>query len=295
MIVFVLGSAGQVGAAIRGRAPQHRISIVESSHADVDICDLAALTRALVRHRPDVVVNCAAYTDVDSAEREPAAAFAVNCDGAANVATACTETGARLVHLSTDYVFGGAAARPDREDDPIRPLGTYAASKAAGEDRVRARDNRHVILRTSWVFGAIGGNFVKTMLRLSAAAPPTINVVDDQHGCPTPADAIADCVLAIAERIAERGFEDWGTYHFCGRPATTWYRFAAAILAGRSAAQLIPIRTADMPRPAPRPLNSVLDCRRIRLAFGIEQPAWIEALDRVRRQIDSEPVSEAAP
>ena len=295
MIVLVLGGSGQVGAAIRARATQSRVRVVGLSHADVDICSPATLNRILDSHRPEVVINCAAYTDVDRAEREPAAAFAVNCDGAANVATACTETGAKLVHLSTDFVFDGATDRPYRADDPVRPLGAYGESKAAGEERVRALNKRHIILRTSWVFGATGGNFVKTMLRLSAAVPPSIDVVDDQHGCPTPADAIADCVLTIAERVAGSGFENWGTYHFCGRPATTWYQFAVAVLAGRSTSRLIPVRTVDFPRPASRPSYSVLDCRRIEQVFGIEQPAWDEALDQVRNQIDGEPIPEASP
>ena len=295
MTVLVLGSGGQIGAALRWRALAGGASLVGLSHADLDVCNLAALSGALAGHRPDGVVNCAAYTDVDRAERERDAAFATNSDGAANIAAACAELGVPLVHLSSDYVFDGDANKPYREDDPVGPLGVYAESKAAGEARVRALHDRHVILRTSWVFGAVGDNFVKTMLRLAGDPSPSINVVDDQLGCPTPAEAIADCIVALLGRLAEDGFDDWGTYHFCGRPAVTWHSFAEAILAGRAGWRLNPVASADMPRPAPRPAYSVLDCTRIRDTFGIEQPDWRPGLNRLLEQIDGKAVIEAGP
>ncbi len=298
MSILVCGGGGQIGTAIRWAALDRGVSLVGLSHADLDICDLAAVTSALVGHRPDVVINCAAHTDVDGAERQRDRVFATNADGAANLAAASAEIGLPLVHLSTDYVFDGAADRPYREDDPVCPVGVYAESKAAGEAHVRALANRHVILRTAWVFGAFGNNFVRTMLRLADQAPPSINVVDDQRGCPTPADAIAECILAICGRISNDGFDGWGTYHFCGRPPVTWYQFAEAVLAGRggqggqASSRLTPVATADMPRRAPRPPNSVLDCSRVRATFAIDQPDWRDGLNRMLEQIEDRTVVE---
>ena len=288
MSILVCGSGGQIGTAIRWAALDQGISLVGLTHADLDICDLAAVTAALVGHRPDVVINCAAHTDVDGAERQRDRAFATNADGAANLAAAAAEIGLPLVHLSTDHVFDGAAGRPYREDDPVRPVGVYGESKAAGEAHVRALAGRHVIVRTAWVFGAFGDNFVKTMLRLADQAPPSINVVDDQRGCPTPADAVAECILAICSRVTDDDFSLWGTYHFCGRPPVTWYQFAEAVLAGQGGqglSRLAPVATTDMPRRAPRPACSVLDCSRIRATFAIDQPDWRDGLDRMLEQI----------
>jgi dTDP-4-dehydrorhamnose reductase len=200
-----------------------------------------------------------------------------------------------LVHLSTDYVFDGAGDRPYREDDPVCPLGVYAESKAAGEAHVRALASRHVILRTAWVFGAFGNNFAKAMLRLADLAPPGINVVDDQRGCPTAADAIAECILAILGKILADGFNGWGTYHFCGRPSVSRYQFAEAVLAGRAELRLNPVATADMPRRAPRPPYSELDCSRIKETFAIDQPDWRGGLDRMLQRIGGPSAAEPIP
>src|SRR5207237_6952913 len=183
---------------------------------------------AVQRERPDIVINAAAYTAVDRAEREAEAAFAVNATGPALLAAACKAAAIPLIHISTDYVFDGSKEGPYREDDPVNPLGAYGRSKAAGDRAVRAALAEHVILRTAWVYSAHGHNFVRTMLRL-ASERPVLRVVADQIGSPTSAADIAAAIGTIVQQIAG-GKAGWGTYHFAGAGAVTWHGFAAAIL-----------------------------------------------------------------
>jgi dTDP-4-dehydrorhamnose reductase len=242
----------------------------------------------LAAQRPDLAINLAAYTAVDRAESEAEAAWAVNCTGAMHIAAGCADRGIPLVHLSTDYVFDGYKDGPYREDDPVNPLGVYGASKEAGERAVREALRRHIILRTSWVYGAFGQNFVKTMLRLGAERE-TLRVVADQHGCPTAAADIASALVALAQQVAA-GEERWGTYHFAGAGATTWHGFAEAIFdlalpyRGRRP-RVEPIATEQYPTPARRPRNSVLDCSKIADAFGIRPAPWRPALAAVIREL----------
>ncbi len=221
------------------------------------------------------VVNCAAYTAVDRAESEPERAFAVNAGGAEIVARAAAARGLPIIHLSTDYVYAGTAAAPHREDEPIAPLNVYGASKAAGDAAVAAANPAHLLLRVSWVFGVYGANFVKTMLRLGRERSE-LRVVADQTGGPTEARDIADAVIAMAAACRRPGFSAWGVYHFAGAPSTSWHGFAQAIFerARQPRPRLVAIASRDYPTPAARPLNSTLDCRRIREIFGIEQPDW---------------------
>jgi dTDP-4-dehydrorhamnose reductase len=254
----------------------------------VDITKSAAVSAILARETPDLVINLAAYTAVDRAESEPEVAWAANCAGAAHIAGACDESATPLVHLSTDYVFDGRKTGPYREEDAVGPLGVYGRSKEAGERAVRAAVARHMILRTAWVFGAYGANFVKTMLRL-AAQRPVLRVVADQRGCPTAAADIAAALMVIAGHI-ERGEAKWGTYHFVGAGAASWHSFAQAIFdqaAPQLAAcpQVEPITTEQYPTPARRPMNSVLDCRKIEEVFGISSPPWRTALATVIREL----------
>jgi dTDP-4-dehydrorhamnose reductase len=258
-------------------------------HGDLDVTDRDAVRRAVDRYRPALIVNAAAYTAVDRAESEPEAAFAVNADGPAHLADAAGMAGIPLVHLSTDYVFDGAKPGAYAEDDPIRPLGVYGASKAAGERAVRGRLERHIILRTSWVFGVHGANFVRTMLRLGRERD-RLRVVADQRGCPTGAADIADAVLGIAHQLLVDRRDAWGTFHFAAPGGTTWHGFAEAIferaapLWGRRP-DVAPITTADYPTPARRPANSVLDCARFDRTFALPRRAWTERLDAVVRQL----------
>ena len=289
MSILLFGSGGQLGAALRWRALASGRSVLGLNRQDVDICDMDAVAAALVMQKPDIVINCAAYTNVDQAEREPARAFEVNETGAGNVAAATAEAGLPLITISTDYVFAGATDAGYAETDATGPINAYGRSKLAGEHRVELLNPRHVIVRTSWLFGEIGSNFVKTMLRLGAEQTDgIINVVDDQFGGPTPAAALADALLAINARLlADRQFDKWGIYHFAGQPAVSWYGFAEAILDGRTTADLHPVATTEMPRAARRPANSILSCIHIKDVFGIEQPDWREALAALLAKLDS--------
>src|SRR5712671_4980428 len=227
MKILVFGAGGQVGREVcRARWPA-RYQLLPFERKAIDITGSASVSETLRRERPDLVINLAAYTAVDRAENEPEAAWAANCAGAAHLAAACDETAAPLVHLSTDYVFNGRKAGPYQEEDAVDPLGVYGCSKEAGERAVRAALTHHVILRTAWVFGASGANFVKTMLRL-AGERPVLRVVADQRGCPTAAADIAAALIAITGSV-ERGEARWGTYHFAGDAPISWHGFAEAI------------------------------------------------------------------
>ena len=284
--ILVAGCRGQVGQELLLRGAARGFSLVGLDLPDIDITDSISVQSAVSTHAPDLVINAAAYTAVDKAESEPELAFAVNEEGARNLAHACAAAHIPLFHISTDYVFDGAKRTPYLEDDPITPLGVYGRSKAAGDEAVRDALPSHIILRTAWVYSPFGGNFVKTMLRL-ADAHDELRVVDDQKGCPTAAGDIADALLTIAGDYfaAPAAMESkWGTYHFCNGPATTWCGFAKAIMEGKSArggrsVPVLPITTADYPTPVRRPASSVLGCDKIEKAFGIKPRVWQDALE----------------
>lgn len=280
--IVILGARGQVGRELAVVAVHRGLATRALERAECDIADPGAVEGVIAA--TDLVVNCAAYTNVDRAEVETEAAHRTNAVGAEMVAAACARVGAVLVHLSTDYVFDGSTARPLREDDPVRPLGVYGRSKLAGEVAIRARLPRHIILRTSWVFGAHGHNFVKTMLRL-AGERRELRVVADQIGGPTAASDVAEAILAIADAAEHPDFCGWGTYHFSGTPAVSWYDFARAILADRPEVVVKAISTSDYPVPARRPAYTVLDCDRIARVFGIRQPDWRTALPSILEQL----------
>jgi dTDP-4-dehydrorhamnose reductase len=280
-----------VGREICRAAWPASFELIPLDRGAADITKAIVVGAVIARERPDLVINLAAYTAVDRAESEPEAAWAVNCAGVANVAAICGEDGTPLVHLSTDYVFDGCKSGPYHEGDAVNPLNTYGRSKEAGERAVRAAAPRHVILRTAWVYGAYGANFVKTMLRLGAERP-VLRVVADQRGCPTAAADIAAALIAIAGRI-ERGATDWGTFHFTAAGSTSWHGFAAEIVGlaqvlgawpGASGPQVEPITTDQYPTAARRPMNSVLDCRKIE-ALGIAPPPWRSSLPAVIREL----------
>ncbi len=275
--LVVLGAGGQVGQAVVALARSRAIPCRGLGRVECDISDRLAVERAVEGSR--FVVNCAAYTAVDKAETEVELAHQVNAIGAGNIAAACARTGVPLLHMSTDYVFDGEGARPAQEDDAPHPLNVYGRSKLAGEIAVREHLHNHIILRTSWVFSASGQNFVKTMLRV-AQTKSEIRVVHDQIGGPTAAQDIAKAILTIAEMSARPDFAHWGTYHFSGAPALSWFEFAQAILRDLDVA-VLPIATQDYPTPARRPRNSVLDCSRIGGVFGIAPPDWRAGLRQV--------------
>ena len=275
MKILVTGAAGQVGHELLRLGSA--FDVVGFPRAELDITDLGAVTAKVREVNPGLIINAAAYTAVDKAESEEDVAFAVNRDGAGNLAAACAEIDIPLIHISTDYVFDGSKDSPYVEDDPVKPANVYGRSKEAGEAAVREKLSKHIIMRTSWVFGAHGPNFVKSIIRLSNSRDK-LGIVDDQYGGPTSAQAIAKASLIIAATIAD-GEEKWGTYHFSGAPVTTWYGFTNAIIAEGKALIANPpevdaITTEEYPTPASRPLNSRLDCEKIRNTFGIPQPSW---------------------
>ena len=282
MRALVFGETGQVARELGRAARERGIDAVLVGRGVADLADPGACGRVVRETAADVVVNAAAYTAVDKAEDETELAFTVNGDAPGAMAEAAAARGVPFLHISTDYVFDGAAGRAWREDDPVGPLGVYGASKLAGERAVAAAGPDHAILRTAWVFSSHGTNFVRTMLRVGRGRPE-MRVVGDQHGGPTAARDIAGALWTIAEAWgAGRGVP--GVFHYAGAPATTWAGFAEAIFA-RSGWDATPavtaIATADWPTRAVRPPNSVLDCGRIAAAYGIAQPDWREALDAV--------------
>jgi len=275
--VLVTGGNGQVGRSIAELASDARfaaLDIAVTNRSTVDITDRAGLNAAFDRLQPDVVINAAAYTSVDAAESDEAAATAVNTDGVASLADLCAAHGARLLHLSTDYVFDGTKDGWYVESDPIAPLGVYGRTKAAGEAAARACP-AHLILRTSWVYATHGNNFVKTMLRIGAELPE-LGVVDDQVGCPTSAHDIAEALLHLSSMDAN------GTYHLAGADQASWHEFAEAIFAAADLTTTAnPISTADFPTPAPRPANSRLDSSALADATGVRLPGWRDSLSGV--------------
>jgi dTDP-4-dehydrorhamnose reductase len=290
MKIVVFGAGGQIGREVCRATWPPGHTILPLDRKAVDITESAAVGALLTQEAPDLAINLAAYTAVDRAESEPDQAWAANCAGAAHIAAACGENATPLIHLSTDYVFDGRKTGPYREDDAVGPIGVYGSSKEAGERAVRAALAQHVILRTAWVFGAHGANFVKTMLRL-VAERSVLRVVADQHGCPTPAADIAAALTVVAGQI-ERGGARWGTYHFAGDIPISWHGFAEAIFdLAATRPEVEPITTDQYPTPAQRPMNSVLDCRKIHDVFGISAPSWRKGLASVIREISDQATS----
>ncbi len=263
---FVTGGSGLLGLALRREFP--------GAFADrLDVTDLSACRAAVGALRPEVVINAAAYTKVDDAESEPAAAFAVNERGAQNLARACRDAGVRLVHISTDYVFDGLSERPYLESDPPHPLSIYGTGKLAGERAVLAIMPQALVVRTSWLFGPGKTNFVAKILD-RARRGEELSVVDDRHGCPTYTLDLAAAMRALIEGGHQ------GLFHVTNQGRTTWYGLARAALAaaGLDPDRIRPIKTADLDLPAPRPAFSVLDNGKYQRATGRALPAWEDAV-----------------
>ena len=284
--ILVTGASGQLGTELSAYPWPGEFRVEGRTRAELDISDRDAVEATLAGDRYGLVVNAAAYTAVDRAESEAKAAHAVNEAGVGHLAEACAHAGAAMIHVSTDYVFDGTKAAPYVEADPVRPLGVYGRSKAAGEDALRRALPAHIILRTAWIYGARGSNFVKTILRLMAERDE-LHIVADQQGNPTSAKDLARAIAAIAARLARDGAATpWGTYHCVNGGATTWYEFATEIVQragpslGRSP-RVVPIATADYPTPAQRPANSRLDCTKLEQCFGLRLRPWRDALPEV--------------
>jgi dTDP-4-dehydrorhamnose reductase len=282
--ILLTGANGQVGWELR-RTLSSLGTVYATDAQRLDLTDAAAIRRVLAEVKPRVIVNPAAYTAVDRAESEPDLARAVNAEAPAILAREAAQSGALLVHYSTDYVFDGSGKRPWREEDAPAPLNVYGATKLAGEEAIRASGCRHLIFRTSWVYGNRGANFLLTMQRLMRERPE-LKIVDDQIGAPTWCRSLAEATAQVLAQLLSphRGAdkpEPWGVYHMSNAGQTSWYGFAQAILAWQGLAQpprLVPIPSRDYPTPARRPLNSRLDNGKLARVFGLALPDWHEAL-----------------
>lgn len=275
--ILVTGANGQLGMEFREMADRFpQIRWFFTGQEDLTITNATAVTEYCRQHQIQYIINCAAYTAVDLAEQETDKAFQVNAEGPAILAGICREFGIRLIHISTDYVFRGNAEQPYHEEDLTDPLNVYGASKLLGEERImQIAPDLSVIIRTSWVFGKYGKNFVKTMLRLMKEKDQ-IKVVNDQQGCPTYA---ADLAGAIMQIILFEPNKSSGIYHYCNEGITNWFEFASTIrtLTG-SHCQVDPISTKDYPTPAKRPSYSVLDTSLIKSTFQLSIPHWKKSL-----------------
>jgi dTDP-4-dehydrorhamnose reductase len=283
--IVVVGRRGMLGSEVVESLKNAGFTVAALGTPEIDITKRESVHSVLSGiSAPRLLINCAAYTAVDKAESEPEAAFAVNRDGPANLADECERLGIPLIHISTDYVFNGKSDRPYKEEDAADPLNVYGRSKWDGEEAVRSRLARHIIVRTSWLYGSRGQNFVKTVLRLGREREE-LNVVSDQYGCPTWSCDLAGCLVRIAERVLSCPEEvPWGAYHFCGEGITTWYHFAFAILdearrrESSRIARVSPVPSSSYATVAARPMYSALDCGKIRAGFGIAPPPWEKSL-----------------
>lgn len=276
MTILVTGGAGQLATAL---VREGGAAVTRVGRPDLDFDRPDTVAACFAAARPNLVVNGAAWTAVDAAETEPAAAMRANRDGPAVLARLCAAAGVPLIHVSTDYVFDGNKGAPYLETDPTNPTGIYGATKLAGEEAVLAANPRTAVLRTSWVYSAAGKNFVRTMLG-AAQKTDTLRVVADQKGCPTSARDLAVAILAVAGRMRDGWRDEYaGVFHATGDGWTTWHGLATAVFAaaerhGRKPPTVQAIQTADWPTPARRPPDSRLDCGKLQRVFGVRQPAW---------------------
>lgn len=283
MTILIFGKTGQVARELQALAPVIAPMIV-LGRGEADLAVPGACAAAIEHYAPTAVINAAAFTAVDRAEDEEELATQINGAAPAETAKACAARDIPFVHLSTDYVFDGSGETSWRPDDRVAPISAYGRSKLSGEQGVVEAGGRYAILRTSWVLSAHGQNFVKTMLRLGAQRDQ-LSVVADQFGGPTPAAAIAQACLSIAEQLADDPAKR-GTYHFAGAPDTSWADFARAIFVQAGlACEVQDIGTSDYPTPARRPANSRLDCSATEAVFGIKRPNWQYGLAAVLQDL----------
>ncbi|MFP1763670.1 dTDP-4-dehydrorhamnose reductase [Lonsdalea quercina] len=287
MKILITGSRGQVGhslvAQLVGKA-----ELLAVDRDELNITDHYAVMRKVEQFQPDYIINAAAHTAVDKAEDEIAPSYTINRDGPAYLAEAAKRVGAVMLHISTDYVFDGESDQIYSEEMPVGPQGIYGKSKLAGEYAVAESADRYLILRTAWVFGEHGNNFVKTMLRLGETRD-ALSIVGDQVGGPTYAGDIAAALIRMVEFIEAGNTPEWGVYHFSGMPYVSWFEFAQAIfeLAGKAALlaslpTLTSISTSEYPTRAKRPANSRLNCQKIQRQFGIAPSDWQSALNNIQ-------------
>ena len=275
--ILVTGANGQLGREMRrlGEASPNRYIFTDVE--ELNITDREAVEDMVQREQVDIIINCAAYTNVERAEQEQEAAERINALAVENLAHAAAKHNATLFHISTDYVFDGEANTPLTEDMPTNPLGVYGRTKLQGEKAIAASGCKAIVIRTAWLYSEFGNNFLKTMLRLTAEREH-INVVFDQVGTPTYAGDLALAIFSIIEGDLYEGKE--GTYHFSNEGVCSWYDFAVEIAraVGNTTCQINPCRSKDFPTKATRPAYSVLDKDKIKRTFGIEIPQWRESM-----------------
>ena len=287
MRILVTGSTGQLGFEVLGAFSQSGHEIMAPVRQELDFLNPDEVADRVRRLQPDWVINCAAYTQVDRAESEVEQAFVINRDSVAQLAGAVAGYGGNLLQVSTDFVFDGEQSRPYREEDDARPLGVYGRSKWEGEQAVRAVLPEAIVLRTAWVYGVHGHNFVKTILRVASEGKP-LRVVDDQVGSPTWARDIAGAIRALVQHRAR------GTYHYTNAGSTSWHGFASAILAEATEAgfalktdSVEAIPTSGYPTPARRPAYSVLDTGKIQSLLTAPIPHWRDSLNRMLKELQT--------
>ncbi|MBE9528231.1 MAG: dTDP-4-dehydrorhamnose reductase [Proteobacteria bacterium] len=307
MKIIITGSGGQLGTDTLAELTTRGHLVTPFTSKELDITDAGAVASSIAASAPDVIVNCAAYTAVDKAETDKERAFAVNADGVRNLAVAAKEAGAAIVHISTDFVFdgkgGGTATEPYTDKDATAPLGVYGSSKLAGEVALAETLPEHIIIRTSWLYGAHGNNFVNTMLRL-AKERESLKVVSDQLGSPTWTKDLARAISVIVERIGEAGAKEagaketesaiWGIYGYSNRGVASWYDLAVAAISEARETSLgadivctsvSPIPATEYPTPATRPSYSVLDTAKIERVFGVTVPDWKGSLKEMIKEV----------
>nr|WP_113867727.1 dTDP-4-dehydrorhamnose reductase [Brenneria salicis]NMN92145.1 dTDP-4-dehydrorhamnose reductase [Brenneria salicis ATCC 15712 = DSM 30166]RBP61135.1 dTDP-4-dehydrorhamnose reductase [Brenneria salicis ATCC 15712 = DSM 30166]RLM28712.1 dTDP-4-dehydrorhamnose reductase [Brenneria salicis ATCC 15712 = DSM 30166] len=286
MKVLITGAHGQVGTRLVERL-NGKAEILAVDRDVLDITNRDAVIQTVNKFHPDIIINAAAHTAVDKAEQEIAQSYKINCDGPLFLAEAAQSAGAAILHISTDYVFNGKSDVPYIESDTVDPQSVYGKSKQEGERAVAGACARHIILRTAWVFGEDGNNFVKTMLRLGRERD-SLGIVADQFGGPTYAGDIADALIRIAEKVHSKEFSDWGIFHFSGMPYVSWFEFADKIFDAAvdkrvldNKPNLSRLNTEDYPTPAARPSFSKLNCEKINQYFDIKPSDWIKALEDI--------------
>lgn len=283
--ILLTGAKGQLGNEIVNLAKNLNLKLYPVTHTQLNITNLEKIEHVLATIKPNYIINAAAYTAVDKAEKESELAFSINALGVKNLAKIAQKYDIPLLHISTDYIFDGQKKNPYSEEDEAQPLSTYGQSKLSGENFLRDIWYKHIILRVSWVFGVFGNNFVKTIIRL-AGERNELRIITDQKGAPTYAGDIAQALLKIIKCL-DKGQTDWGTYHYTGTPALSWYEFAKNIVNEAKQHQqfilkeIIPITTSEYPSIAHRPFNSELACQKITQTFNIKPNNWSDGLYKV--------------
>ncbi|WP_335911629.1 dTDP-4-dehydrorhamnose reductase [Shewanella indica] len=287
MKVLITGCNGQVGYCLTERLTK-QAEVLALDYEGLDITDRDAVLNKVAVFQPNYIINAAAHTAVDRAEQEVELSYAINRDGPRYLAQAAKECGAVMLHISTDYVFDGVGDKPYQENDTTGPQCVYGKSKLAGEQAVAESCPEHLILRTAWVFGEHGNNFVKTMLRL-AESRDELSIVGDQFGGPTYAGDIADALISMVQHLEQGKQAKWGVYHFSGMPYASWFDFANAIFEETEQQNVLTkqpklsaIPSSAYPTPAKRPANSRLDCSKIENQFGIKPSDWNAALNNIQ-------------